>query len=240
MSDVRAGDPVPFRGVSFLIYGQGEAPMAVLAAALARDEVGSFGWADCAAAAEPPEPGARRVLEESAAAADSSLVRPEDLLPPRTDAGHLAMWLAPDPLSAESGARLAAYLRLPSVLQRMVSRVTSVNARAVVLLTNVDAIPAATRDLALGPAALYETLRREGVCLLVTFRGTPPENFREPFDRIYRVEGRPDQPWQEAWVTPERGEPATAGATLGHRYPGLSLSGSPFETDPPIRGHRLR
>lgn len=240
---MRAADSVPYRGISILIYGEGETPMAVFASALAREEVGSFGWADCASAPEHPDPGARRVLEESAESASEPTVRPEDLLPPTAGPAAIASWLVRDPLAAEAMARLAAYLRLPAVLQRIVSRVTTVNARAVVVLTNVDALPGPAVERALGLVEVHETLHREGVTLVVTFRGDPSNVLRAPFERVYRVQGHPDQVWQEARVTMERGDPGNAfppGEALGRRLPWLSLSGSPVTNDVPLRGHRLR
>jgi hypothetical protein len=243
MTDVRAGDSSPYRGISILLFGAGETPMAVFAAALARQEVGSFGWADCSAAPEVPEPGARRVLEQNAETGRESGVRSEDLLPPHDGGPPLSEWLVSDSLATDTRMRLAAYLRLPSLLQRMVSRVTTINARAVLLLTNVDALPGPAVERALGSDEVHETLHRESVTVVVTFRGEPSDRLSAPFDRVYRVEGRPDQVWQDARVTLVRGEPGDgfpAGESLGRRLPGLGLLGSPVEGQPPIPGHRLR
>jgi hypothetical protein len=243
MTDLRAGDLTPYRGISILLYGSGETPMAVLASALAREQVGKFGWADFTATPEAPEPAARRVLEESSETTPDPHVRAEELLPPGDGMRAMSAWLVREPLSAEAAARLAAYLRLPSLLQRMVSRVLAANARAVVVLTNVDALPGPTAEVALAAADVRETLRREGVTLVVTFRGTPSNALRTAFDRVYRVEGRDEQAWQEARVTLERGEPddgLPAGELLGRRLPGLGRSGTPVEGQDAIPGHRLR
>ncbi len=243
MTDVRAGDLTPYRGVTVLLYGTGETAMAVFASAIAREEVGTFGWADFAATPEVPDPGARRVLEESSESGPELHVRVEDLLPPGDEAHSISTWLIRDPLSTEAVARLAAYLRLPSLLQRMVSRVMSRNARAVLVLTNVDGLPGPTAEVALASTEVHATLRREGVTMIVTFRGTPSNALRSAFDRVYRVDGRVEQPWQEARATLERGEPGDgfpAGELLGRRLPLLGLSGSPAEGSESIPGHRLR
>ncbi|MGA8274797.1 MAG: hypothetical protein WB789_09770 [Thermoplasmata archaeon] len=243
MTDLRAGDLPPFRGVSILLYGGGETPMAVFASAIAREEVGTFGWADFTAPPEAPEPGARRVLEESSETRHDPPIRAEDLLPPGDGVSAMSTWLVRDPLAAEATARLAAYLRLPSLLQRMVSRVMAANARAVLVLTNVDALPDSLVERALGSVEVHETLHREGVTLIVAFRGTPTDVLRAPFERVYRVEGRPDQVWQEARVTLERGESGdgfSPGESLGRRLPWLDLSGNPVDGQHSIPGHRLR
>jgi hypothetical protein len=243
MADERAGGPASYRGISVLIHGSGETAMAVLAAALARQEVGSFGWADCTAAAEVPESGARWVLEEGSEASYAPRVVPDDLLPAHVDDGGIGAWLVRDPAGTETAARLAAYLRLPSVIQRMVARTVSSNARAVLVLTNVDALPGISVDRSLGPIETHETLHREGVTLLVTFRGNPTNILRAPFDRVYRVDGRADLPWQEARVAIERGGPddgLASGETLGTRLPWLGLSGSPLGDQRPHPHHRLR
>ncbi|MCI4372602.1 MAG: hypothetical protein L3K02_03030 [Thermoplasmata archaeon] len=240
---MRADDSSPYRGRSILIFGSGDAPMAVFASALAREEVGTFGWADFTGPEETPTPGARQVLEASSDTPREPSVRAEDLLAPTGAVGGLSTWLVRDPLSAEAAGRLAAYLRLPSLLQRMVSRVMTINARAVLVLTNVDALAIPTVERALGSAEVHETLHREGVTLLVTFRGTPSDLLRAPFERIYRVDGHPGQVWQDAPVTLERGESGDGfppGAPLGRRLPGLGLTGTPAEGQSPIAGHRLR
>jgi hypothetical protein len=217
--------------------------MAVLAAALARDQVGSFGWADFTPTPEAPDPGARRILEENSESRPDPPARAEELLPPGDGVRSMSTWLVRDPLAVEAAARLSAYLRLPPLLQRMISRVLSVNAQAVLVFTNLDALPDSTVERSLGSVDVHETLHREGVTLIVTFRGAPGARLRAPFDRIYRVEGRVDRPWQEAPVTLERGEPADGfppGETLGRRFPWLGLSGSPADAQRPIPGHRLR
>jgi hypothetical protein len=243
MTDLRAGELASYRGVSILLHGSGETPMAVFASALAREQVGTFGWADFTATPDAPDPGARRVLEESSELGRDPHVRVEDLLPPGETASTMSTWLVRDPLAAEAAARLAAYLRLPSLLQRMVSRVMAANAQAVLVFTNVDALSSSVVERALGSVEVHETLHREGVTLIVTFRGTPSDLLQAPFDQVYRVDGQPDQVWQDARVTLERGEPGDGfppGETLGRRLPWLGLSGSPVEGQRPIPGHRLR
>jgi hypothetical protein len=243
MRDLRAGDWTPYRGVSILLHGSGERAMAVFASALAHEEAGTFGWADFIAAPEAPEPGAQRVLEESAHIDLPAPARADELLPPADSARTVSTWLAGDPLAADAAARLAAYLRLPSLLQRIVSRVVSVNAQAVVVLTNVDTVESSTLERTLGSPEVHGTLHREGVTMIVTFRGTPTELFQAPFDRVYRVEGQPEGAWQDARATLTRGEPGdgfSAGETLGRRLPWLGPSGMWVEGQRPIQGHRLR
>ncbi len=243
MSDARAEEPIPYRGLSILLHGQGETALTVLATTLARAEVGSFGWADCAGTQHPSDPAARRVLVDTGGAVAGPSVDVRELSPPSGAAAGIATWLVRDPVAAETAARLAAYLRLPAVLQRIVSRVTSQNARAVVVLTNIDALAGPELDHALGAVEVHETLHREGVTLIVTYRGSPSAILSAPFDRVYHVENDPGLPWRESTVQVERGGPGeTTGTewTLGDRVHEPAPLPAPSDPVGGIPPHRLR
>jgi hypothetical protein len=100
-----------------LIYGRGESPMAVLACALARREVGAFRWADGAPASERPEPEALRVLAEGSGQDPGWHVPPGDLDPPGISLEGLRHWLHSEAADIAARLRLEAYLRLPSILR---------------------------------------------------------------------------------------------------------------------------
>jgi hypothetical protein len=243
MTDVRAVDPPAAAGVSILIYGAGEAPMAVLAAALAHREAGGFRWADGARSTEMPDPAALQVLEVGSGQPEGMRVPAKELFPPTIQADHQLRWLLRDPPDRDLVARLEAFIHLPSILQGLVARAPEPDGRSAIVLTNLDALPITDLERALATDATHATLHREGVTMFVTFRGTPSDPVRDSFDRIYRVEGRPDQAWQEAVVSLERGEGPdgmASGRSLGERLPWLGLSGSPAEPPPRIRSHRLR
>jgi hypothetical protein len=243
MTDVRAVDPAPRSGASVLIYGAGEAPMAVLASALAFREVGAFRWAEGALSTELPEPAALRVVGVGSGPSEGWRVPTQELLPPTFAEEDLKQWLLPEPPDQALVDRLGAYLRLPSVLQWLVSRAPEPGGRSAIVLTNLDALPVPAVEHALGPEQTHSTLRQEGVTMLVTYRGAPSDSLRRAFDRIYRVEGRADQLWQEALVTRERGEGPDGmapGRSLGERLPWLGLSGSQAEPPHGIPPHRLR
>ncbi|MCI4343336.1 MAG: hypothetical protein L3J92_04375 [Thermoplasmata archaeon] len=243
MTDLRAADPPARPGGSVLIYGEGESPMAVLASALAHREVGGFRWADGAAASRLPETEALRVLEEGSGQGSGPRVPAEELLPPGAVQSDFRDWLELDASDSEAVLRLSAFLRLPSVLQLLIARAPEPAGRVAIVLTNVDALPIPALENALGQPEAHDTMRREGVLLFVTFRGSPSVALRTPFDRIYRIEGHRGQMWQEATVTVERGEGAdglSPGRSLGERLPWLGLSGSAVETPVAIPRHRLR
>lgn len=215
--------------------------MAVLASALAAREGGSFAWADGLAGADPPDLAAHRVLEASSGTVEDGAIRPEELLPPASGAESVAHWLLQDPLAADAGSRLDSYLKLPSLLQRLISRSTAPSGRAVVVLTNLDGLPGWAVDRAFGAPEVHATLRREGVFLVVTVRGQPSDAIRARFDRIYRIDAGAEEAWPDARVTSERGgadDGLPPGRRLGERLPWLGLSGTPLKGS--IAGHRLR
>jgi len=217
--------------------------MAVFASVLARERLGAFGWLDCSAQSAALDPVTRDALGESLPTGLSSPIGQEELIPPRDGEHLLRQWLIDDAVSTEVVTRVGAYLRLPSLLQRLVSRVAAADGRAVVLLWNVDALPRSALELALGSADVHEILRGEGVSLIAAFRGEPSGPLRAPFDRVYRIESTPGESWQAARVTQEQGEPGdgfSAGTVLGRR---LAVDGSiepPSDLNGPIPGHRLR
>jgi hypothetical protein len=243
MKDERAEPPVLHPGRSILIYGAAESALSVLAAGLAEDEVGSFGWADCATADRSAPGDGRRLLELTAESVSDGPVRPEELAPPTNPPTRLADWLVRDPVGAEATARLAAYLRLPSLLQRAVARITTRNARAVFVLTNADALPDDALERALGSAEVHATLRREGVTLIVTYRRTPSAILHAPFDQIYRVDSGTPPDWRSALVVTERGprEPdRRLGEIFGTRYSEPEPNGATRDPGPSVPRHRFR
>ena len=102
-----------------------------------------------------------------------------------------------------------AYLGMPVIVQRMVARVLSADGRSMIVLTHLDAIPPnVARDCFARPE-IVSTMRREGVSLLATYRGTPPDPLRRAFPRVFHVEGPPRGPWPSARVTAEEGHHPT-------------------------------
>jgi hypothetical protein len=243
MMDVRAADPSTPVGASVLIYGRGESPMAVLACALARREVGAFRWADGAPASERPEPEALRVLAEGSGQDPGWHVPPGDLDPPGISLEGLRHWLHSEAADIAARLRLEAYLRLPSILQQIVSQAPEPGGRSAIILTNVDALPPPGLESALGEPGTHATLRREGVSMFVTFRGSPPAALQVPFDRIYRIDGQPQQVWQEARVTVERGggpDELASSRSLSDQLAWLASPGDEAESPHGIPHHRLR
>ncbi|MCI4364489.1 MAG: hypothetical protein L3K10_00265 [Thermoplasmata archaeon] len=193
---------------SILISGVGERSISILVAALARRDPYPFGWADCSRAGQVWDAVAQRLLAEGSDRSREVPMDLDELRPPPSPEEALSRLVAPDPAPTPLESRLAAFLRLPVLFQRLASRTATPSGRSAIVLTNVDSLPANLMEAALGPLEIHETLHAEGVTLLVTFRGTPPSRLEGVFDQGYRVEAPVGSDWQEARVARARGNPA--------------------------------
>ena len=183
------------------------------------------------------------MLEAGSGQVSGPHLPPEELLAPSVARSDFGDWIQPEAIESPDVLRLSAFLQLPSVLQSLIARAPESTGRTAIVLTNIDGLPIDALENAFGRSEAHETLRREGVLLVVTFRGSPSDALRTPFDRIYRIDGRRDQSWREATVTVERGEGRDGlnpGRSLGERLPWLGLSGSEAESPSVIPRHRLR
>jgi hypothetical protein len=208
----RSADP------PILVYGTGPTPITILGAALGRREGRSFGWVHCAPSDADLEPAARQRLEEGSDGYRELLRDPRELNIPEHRVRRLAQFFLDEPMTLSFEVRLVAYLGMPVIIQRMVSRVLSADGRSTIVLTNLDGVPPKVALECFARPEVLSTLGREGVSVLATFRGTPPERLKRAFLRVYRVDSAPGAPWTSATVTPEEGAHPTCG-----NVPGRSL-----------------
>jgi len=205
----------PRRGTSTLVYGEGEAAMAMLAAGWAHRESPEFAWADCARSTAHWELPVRTLAATGVAKVHAEAVDPRDLEPHAIRPGAIR-----EMLRVASGAdpgrdRVLEFLRLPDLIQRLIASGAAGLAPSPIVLTNVDRLPDEIVRASLEDPRTHEALRREGVPLLVTYRGEAPPTLRLPFDRVVRVEQGSAPAWADAAVRPERlheGEVLSAGS----------------------------
>ena len=191
------GDPLPARGVSILISGTGETAMSMLALGFARRVDQAFGWADFSASPSALDGAARRMFVEGTEGRRVEHATVRELSTPSERPPELGTFLTPEPGSREFEGRLRAFLALPDLFQTLLGRTLSPTGEGVILLTNVDAVSSAAARKTLELPTLHDTLHREGVTLLVTYRGTPPSSLSKPFDEVFQVEHL-GQSWPDA------------------------------------------
>jgi hypothetical protein len=184
--------------------------MSMLALGFARRVDRAFGWANFSASTSGLEGAVRRMLADGT---EGRRVEHATLSEPSTPiegSRELERFLIPEPGSMDLEGRLKAFLTLPELFQTLLGRTLSPKGEGILLLTNVDAVSPAAVRRTLELPTLHDTLHREGVTLVVTYRGTPPSTLPRAFDEVFQVE-HVGQSWPDALL-------ATA---QSHLLPGL-------------------
>jgi hypothetical protein len=202
-------------GTSILVLGGGEDPVMILAAALAARPSAPFAWANCSGSTKGLGDEALRRLSAGASQLREPRIDPQELSAPPRFAARLSDLVDPESIPSRERIALDDYLRLPRLLQRWIAAWRPEDGPARFLLTNADVLPSAVAQGILARPALHQTLHRERVTLVVTFRGFPSEEVRSGFDRVYRIEGAPGAGWSEALVTEERSPASDGPVPLG-------------------------
>jgi hypothetical protein len=184
--------------------------MSMLALGFARRVDRSFAWADFSAPSSALDGTVRQMFLERTEGRRVEHANLVDVAKPAEGSWRFETVLRSDPGSREMERRLRAFLSLPELFQTLLGRTVSEKGEGVVLLTNVDAVSSVAARRTLELADVHDTLHREGVTLLVTYRGTPPRSLTNAFDDVFRVEHL-GKSWPDALLA----------ATQGDLLPGL-------------------
>jgi hypothetical protein len=201
--------------------------MSILAGALARSAQTPFAWARCSESVEPLDEQTQQWLREHSQFDGKSPVDPRELELSRARDPENSGLLLPDSLPEPERNRLNEFLTLPPLFQRLLARMISAQGRALIVLTNVDALPSYSQSQGLTGPSVHGVLHREGVTLVVTFRGSPASQFVRVFDEVYAVDTPPHTAWADARVTRERGDPARGTPMAGSLREWLYRLGTP-------------
>jgi hypothetical protein len=184
--------------------------MSMLALGFARRVDRAFGWADFSTSPSALDGAVRQMFVEGTEGRRVEHAGLSELSTPGEGRRELETFLIPDPGSRDFEGRLKAFLSLPELFQTLLGRTLSPRGEGVLLLTNVDAVSSTAARQTLELPELHHTLHREGVTLLVTYRGTPPGSLTKAFDEVFRVEHL-GKSWPDALLA----------ATQSHLLPGL-------------------
>jgi hypothetical protein len=184
--------------------------MSMLALGFARRVDRAFAWAEFSTPGPALDGAVRQMFLERTEGRRIEHATLSELSGSGEGLRELERILTPEPASRDMEGRLKAFLTLPELFQRLLGRTVSPKGEGVILLTNVDAVTPAAARRTLELAGLHDTLHREGVTLLVTYRGTPPGTLANAFDEVFRVEHF-GKSWPDALLA----------ATQGDLLPGL-------------------
>jgi hypothetical protein len=126
---------------------------------------------------------------------------------------QLARWVERGSLEPTERQRLERFLRLPVLLQQLAAAAGPGPAPCAILLDHIEELGADRLAETLERPSLHETLREEEVSLVATYSGHPPVALRDAFGSVLRLEQAVGEPWENAWLTVERG----AWAAVPHR-----------------------
>lgn len=205
----------PGHGTSILIWGTGEASMSIFASALARQGETPFVWAHCSPTTDGLGEVARGILVEHSDSSREQGVDSSDLLAAADWSARLPHLIVPESISHGERLRLHAYLQLPPFLQRLASRTLASAGPGVIVLTNIDALPEPFRQNFLAQPEIHDFLHREGVTLVMTFRGSPSGELERVFDAVYAVDSTRETNWAEARIFRQRGATAPGMPMVG-------------------------
>lgn len=177
--------------------------MLMLAFGFARRVAPSFAWANFSTSTRALDGASRRMFVEGTEGRRVEYATVHELSTSAEGAHAFESLVRPDPSSTDLEGRLKAYLALPEIFQTFLSRTVSASGEEVVLLTNVDAVASVTARRALEHTELHDTLHREGVTLLVTYRGIPPSTLTRAFDEVFQVEHLGES-WPDALLAATR------------------------------------
>lgn len=179
--------------------------MSMLALGFARRVDRAFAWANFSLSNSALDGAVRRMFLDRTEGRRIEPATLSERSTPGEETRELETFVRPDPGSRDMESRLKSFLSLPDLFQKLLGRTLSPKGGGVILLTNVDAIPSAAARRTLELPELHDTLHREGVTLVVTYRGTPPVSLTNAFDEVFRVEHL-GKSWPDALLAATRSD----------------------------------
>jgi hypothetical protein len=179
--------------------------MSMLALGFARKVDRAFAWANFSASTRRLDGAVRKLFVEQTEGRRVEHASPDGLSSTVERPRVLRAFLQSDPGSEDLEGRLEAYLTLPEIFQSLLGRTVSANGEGAMVITNLDAVPPEVLKKTVELRALHNILHREGVTLLATYRGLPPNSLDRVFDEVFQVEQFGEN-WPDALLAATRSE----------------------------------
>jgi hypothetical protein len=187
---------------STLVHGNDETGVSALATGIALRAYGKFRWVDCAEPAPSEEPPTHWIFSRGSDEPEVERIDRSELVAPSWTPSSLQGLVAPS--SPEEERRLASFLSLPELYQRLGARDPEGDDDVAILVANVDALSPSAGALRLDDPTLHERLHRAGIALFATARNPPTRSLSRVFDRVYAVDVPPGASWSYGQVALEK------------------------------------
>ena len=203
-SDPPTPDHPPTAPRSTIVHGNDELGVSAFATGVALRLHGRFRWMDCARVAPIEDLPVHWIFARGSALPEPGKIDPAALKVNSMSPTTLHKLVVPGEPDEE--IRLASFLALPELFQRLGARDFDADGAAAILLANVDSPRLPGGMARIEDRELHDLLRRAGISLFATAGAFPPARLLEPFDRVYRLEVPPEVSWSNGVVVLEQGD----------------------------------
>lgn len=198
--------PIPPPPESTLVYGHDETGISALAAGLALRLHPWFRWVDCARSGPVDDVPVHWIFARGSARPQLDRVDGTSLRTPTWTTTSLSELVASE--GPDEDLRLASFLALPELFQRIGAPDPPSEREVVILLANIDALPSKPGGLRLEDRNLHVRLHEAGIALFATAKLPTPAGVLDSFDKVYRVDVPEGTSWSHGVVTDEKEGPA--------------------------------
>jgi len=213
---------------STLVHGNDETGVSALATGIALRGYGRFRWVDCARPAPVEDHPSHWIFARGAELPELEQVDGSALVTSSWAPTSFRELVAPS--GPDEERRLASFLSLPPLYQRLGARELDRDDPVAILLANVDALPSAEGGLRLDDRVLHERLHLAGIAVFATAREEPSRGLAAAFDRVYAVEVPAGSTWSHGLVEAEK----DAGASASWKSMPLRDAWRTLELDPTL------
>lgn len=193
---------------STLVHGNDETGISALATGIALRTYGRFRWVDCARPFPGEDLPTHWIFSRGSERPEVERIDRSELVSSSWTPSSLRGLVAPS--SPEEERRLASFLSLPELYQRLGARDPEGEADVAILVANVDVLPSEPGALRLDDSALHERLHHAGIALFATARDPPTPSLSRVFDRVYAVDVPLGASWSHGQVAVEKDGDSTA------------------------------
>jgi len=187
---------------STLVYGRDETGVSALATGLALKVYPRFRWVDCARGSPVDDLPVHWIFARGSTKPEMDWVDATGLRPATWTASSLRALVTPE--GPDEDRRLASFLALPDLFQRIGAPNPPSETEVAILLANIDSLPSRVDGVLLEDRDLHLRLHLAGIALFATARLPNPAGILDSFDSVYRLEVPEGMSWSHGVVSVEK------------------------------------